>query len=109
MNLQQKLRSLGKQLAKENGDDTKGWDTEEFANYLLEAAKWHSVLRVSWAAGSFAGIQEWRGLYYAFDDAGSYGPYDSFKEARSKLQLDFGYDEITERWVSPDFADDDHD
>lgn len=109
MNLQQKLLELGNHLANEKGDDTEGWDTDDFANYLLETADWREVLRASWAGGSFAGIQEWRGLYYAFDDAETYGPYDSFEEARSKLQLSEAYDAITERWVSPDYAADDHD
>jgi hypothetical protein len=109
MNAEKKMRELGTELANKNGDDTNGWDSDDFANYLIEAADWREVLRVSWAAGSFAGIQQWRGLYYSFDDSGTYGPYDSFKEARSMLQLDAGNDEIVDRWVSPVYVDDDHD
>jgi hypothetical protein len=109
VNLRQRLLELGKQLAKDNGEDTQQWGAEDIENYVFEMADWRSVLRVSWNAGSFAGIQEWCGLYLAFDDAESYGPYDSFEEARSKLQLDLGYDQIVERWVSPEYVHLDHD
>lgn len=109
MNLRQKLLELASQLADENGDDTEGWDSDQFRAYLLDAADWRSVLRISWRAGSFAGIEEWRGLYYAFDDADIYGPYGSFQEARSKLQLDAACDKVAQRWVLPEYANYDHD
>jgi hypothetical protein len=109
LNLQEKLLELGNELAHEKGEDTDGWDADDFISFLLEAADWRSVLRASWSGGSFAGIQEWRGLYYAFDDAETYGPYDSFREARSKLQLSAGYDKVVERWVSSEYAAEDHD
>lgn len=100
---------LGRQLAEENGEDTEGWDEEAFTEYLFEAADWRSVFRVTWKGGSVAGVEEWRGMFHAFDDVEIHGPYTSFEEARSKLRIDSGTDEVTERWVLPQFAEFDSD
>jgi hypothetical protein len=55
---------LGRQLAKENDEDTEGWGSDEFDDYFFEAPGWKSVFRASWRAGSSAGVQQRGELFY---------------------------------------------
>jgi hypothetical protein len=98
---------LGRQLAKENAEDTRGWSSDEFVEYFFDAAGWKTVLRASWRGGSFAGIEQWGEYFHSYDDVRRYGPYRSFRSSRRKLQIDAGHDELIQRLVAPQFALDD--
>jgi hypothetical protein len=82
------LLKTARRLAKQSGEDFKGWKKSDFEQYLLEHPEWKTVLEVSWRKGSFAGIaQLGKEMYKSYDDAGTYGPYTSFDEASSHVPI----------------------
>jgi hypothetical protein len=66
---------LGRQLAKENAEDTRGWSAEEFADYFFEATGWKTVFKVSWRGGSFSGVEQLGDYFHSYDDVARMGPF----------------------------------
>lgn len=74
--------------ARVEGLDTDEWEDEDFLEYFYNDIPWASVVEVQWKGGGFAGVKAFGGLYLAYDETETYGPFETVDEAEERLDLE---------------------
>ena len=97
------LISLGRRFAAQDGVDCGDWSEDELMQYGRDAfsEKGETVRKVSWRNGSFAGVIKFENDFLGYDDAGGYGPFESYKAACPGISD--SYDDYLENWTHPDY------
>ena len=94
---------LAQDWAHAEGIDTDEWEEDDFHEFFYNEVEWEIVASVHWRSGRFAGVKFHGGVFLAYDDAETYGPFANFEEAHRKMGVDDSWDGISQYFASPLF------
>lgn len=81
--------------------DTDEWQEDDFLEYFYNDIPWQVVVDVQWRSGRFAGVKAFGGLYLAYDDEETQGPFQTLDAAEARLDLEREGDAIAKYSRAP--------
>lgn len=79
---------LAREWAAAEGLDADEWTDEDFLEYFYNEVGWEPVVEVHWRDGRFAGVKHHGGVFLAYDQSETHGPFRTFVEAHARLGLE---------------------